>query len=190
MFLNKIQKKDIVEEKALEQISIRKLKGLESGRLESALEQQRIALLKPEDKDFSIIIPKIQANAKVIPRVNPADEREYRKKLKEGVAHALGTYFPGQGGNIFLFAHSTDTIWNVGTYNAVFYLIYKLEKGDKIYIVYKNRLFEYKVVGKKIVEADDIRYLIEETPEERLVLQACWPPGTTWKRILIFAEPV
>ncbi len=177
------------EEKSLKSITLKE--GLsDTGRLQETIEQQKISVLKPKDKEFSIIIPKIQANAKVIPKVNAADEKEYRAKLRQGVAHALGTSFPGQGGNIFLFAHSTDTIWNVGTYNAVFYLIYKLEQGDKIYLVYKNRLFEYKVVDKKIVEADDIRYLIEETPTERLVLQACWPPGTTWKRILVFAEPV
>jgi len=24
---------------------------------------------------------------------------------------------------------------------------------------------------------------------ERVILQTCWPPGTAWKRLLVFATP-
>jgi hypothetical protein len=44
------------------------------------------------------------------------------RRAPNGVAHAKGTVFPHKG-NIYLFAHSTDNWWNVGRYNAVFYLL-------------------------------------------------------------------
>ncbi|GIW62838.1 MAG: hypothetical protein KatS3mg090_0664 [Patescibacteria group bacterium] len=160
------------------------------GRLAEIFQNQEVRYLSPIDKDFSVVIPKIQANSKVIANVNPANESEYRLKLQEGVAHALGTYFPGEGKKIFLFAHSTDFIWNVGTYNAVFYLLYKLETDDLVYLMYKNKLYKYKVYDKKIVEANEVHYLTDESDEEVLVLQTCWPPGTTWKRLLLFAKRI
>ncbi len=89
----------------------------------------------PVDTDFGIIIPNI----------DPYDEKKFLPVLKMGVAHAKGTAFPGQGKNIYLFAHSTDAFYNVGYYNAVFYLIRKLIPGDEINIFYHNKLFIYTV---------------------------------------------
>ncbi len=160
------------------------------GGLSKSLRKRKVRVLIPKDENFSIVIPKIAANSNVIPNVNAADEREYLKALKKGVAHANGTAFPGEGGHIFLFAHSTDYIWNVGTYNAVFYLLYKLEAGDEVYLVYKGRKYVYKVIGKKIVNPEEVEYLTRKTNKEFLTLQTCWPPGTTWKRLLVFAEPL
>ena len=64
------------------------------------------------------------------------NENIYLDALNQGVAHTLGTAFPGEGGHIFLFAHSTDYFWRVGTYNAVFYLLSKLESNDEINLFY------------------------------------------------------
>ena len=89
-----------------------------------------------------------------------------------------------------MFAHSTDYIWNVGTYNAVFYLLYKLEKGDEINIFYKGQRYVYKVTDKEVVDPTEVEYLTRKTDREFLTLQTCWPPGTTLKRQLIFAERV
>ncbi len=157
------------------------------GGLSKVLKDRNIKLLVPPDENFSIVIPKIAAKAKVIPNVDATDEKAYLKALKKGVAHAAGTRFPGEGGHIYLFAHSTDYVWNVGTYNAVFYLLYKLEPGDEVYIFYKGKRYVYKVIGKKIVEPEQVEYLTRKTNKEFLTLQACWPPGTTLKRILVFA---
>jgi sortase A len=118
-----------------------------------------------------------------------ASTREFAA-LQKGVAHAKGTAFPGEGGHIFMFAHSTDYVWNVGTYNAVFYLLYKLEVGDEVNLFYKGTRYVYKVTGKQIVDPSQVEYLTRKTPNELLTLQTCWPPGTTLKRMLVFAEPV
>lgn len=142
------------------------------------------------DPNFSLIIPKIHAKSRVIPNVDPADESEYYAALQSGVAHARGTYFPGGEGNIYLFAHSTDSPLNILRYNAVFYLLREVEVGDEAQVYFGGVKHRYTVTDKKIVEPTDISYLTPTNSEgrERLILQTCWPPGTTLKRLLVFAE--
>lgn len=151
---------------------------------------RQVEVLIPEDPNFSIVIPKIGANARILSNVNAANETEYLDALKLGVAQAAGTAFPGEGGHIFLFAHSTDYIWNVGSYNAIFYLLYKLQVGDKINIFYKSHRYVYKMTDSKVVDPSEVEYLTRKTSTEFLTLQTCWPPGTTLKRLLVFATPV
>lgn len=151
---------------------------------------EREELILPADPNFSIVIPKIAANSRILANINTASYDEYIKALGEGVAHAQGTAFPGDGGHIYLFAHSTDNILNVGTYNAVFYLLYKLEKNDEILLFYQGKKFTYRVIGKRIVKPTEIHYLTRASAEEFLTLQTCWPPGTTLQRLLVFASPV
>jgi sortase A len=148
-------------------------------------------ILVPVDTDFSIIIPKIGASAKVFPNVNPSNQDDYLPILMQGVAHAAGSVFPGMKGNIYLFAHSTDNFWDVGRYNAVFYLLKDLKKGDQIVIFYQNKRYNYSVTGSKIVNPDDVSYLVnsQKQDKQQLILQTCWPPGTTWQRLLVFAQP-
>jgi len=150
----------------------------------------QVEVINPEDPNFSIVIPKIGANARILANVNAANETEYLEALQQGVAHTGGTAFPGEGGHIFLFAHSTDYFWNVGTYNAVFYLLYKLEKEDEVDLFYKGQRYVYKIIGKEIVDPSRVEYLTRKTNKEFLTLQTCWPPGTTLKRLLLFATRV
>jgi LPXTG-site transpeptidase (sortase) family protein len=147
-------------------------------------------VIVPADPAFSIVIPKIAANSRIIANVDTSNYDQYIKALGEGVAHAQGTAFPGDQGHIYLFAHSTDNILNVGTYNAVFYLLYKLEQKDEIYLFYQGKKHVYQVVGKRVVKPTEIHYLTRSSAEEFLTLQTCWPPGTTLERMLIFATPV
>ncbi len=165
-------------------------KQILKGQLIKQFQGHQVELLVPEDPNFSIVIPKVAANAKIIPNVDPVDQDSYLLALKSGVAHALGTAFPGENSHIFLFAHSTDYFWNVGTYNAVFYLLYKLEKGDEIDLFYKGQRFVYKVIDTRIVDASQVEFLTRKTNHEFLTLQTCWPPGTTLKRLLVFATRV
>lgn len=147
-------------------------------------------ILAPPDPNNSIIIPKIAAVSKIVANVDSANYDEYIGSLKQGVAHARGTAFPGDGGHIYLFAHSTDSIFNVGVYNAVFYLLYKLDVNDEIDLFYQGRKYVYKVVDKKTVDPTDVHYMTRQSNKDFLTLQTCWPPGTTLQRLLVFAVPV
>lgn len=147
-------------------------------------------ILIPKDTDFNILIPKLGANEKIFPNIDASNANEFLPVLTHGVAHARGTVFPGQAGNIYLFAHSTDNFWDVGRYNAVFYLLKNLNAGDEVVIYYQGVRHNYKVTEKQVVDASDVSYIVNgQKNKEQLVLQTCWPPGTSWKRLLIFAEP-
>lgn len=144
------------------------------------------------ETDFSIVIPKISAATKVVPNVDPANEEEYRNALKSGVAHAKGSSFPGGNGTIYLFAHSTNTLANVAVYNAVFYELKVLEPGDKVIIFFAGQKYTYQVLEQKVIEANDVSWLTDQSEEnsQKLVLQTCWPPGTSLKRLIVVAKPV
>lgn len=147
-------------------------------------------ILSPIDTEFSIFIGKIGANARIFPNADAANPNDFLPILKKGVAHAKGTVFPGMRGNIYLFAHSTDNFWDIGRYNAIFYLIKNLVPQDEIVIFFQDKRYNYIVSGSKIVESTDVSYITQaQTGKEQLILQTCWPPGTTWKRLLVFAKP-
>ncbi|PJE63400.1 hypothetical protein COU89_03575 [Candidatus Roizmanbacteria bacterium CG10_big_fil_rev_8_21_14_0_10_45_7] len=152
--------------------------------------QQTQEVITPVDTQFSVVIPKISANSRVVKNVDAAQYDEYIAALKVGVAHARGTALPGDRGHMYLFAHSTDNFFNVGAYNAVFYLLYKLEKDDDIYIFYNGKKFAYRVTETRIINPDELQYLTRDASEPFLTLQTCWPPGTTLKRLLVFASPL
>lgn len=148
-------------------------------------------VLVAPDPQFSIAIPKIGAAARIFPNVDPSDEKGYLPILQQGVAHSIGTVFPGMPGNIYLFAHSTDNFWNVGRYNAIFYLLKDLQPGDDVTVFYENIRHDYVVTETKIVGPNDISHIVDAQKQgnEVLILQTCWPPGTTFQRLLVFAKP-
>lgn len=158
----------------------------------SVLSGEKQQTLRAKDTDFSIVIPKIGASAKVIPNVDPGRESEFLPVLQRGIAHAKGTVFPGMDGNVYLFAHSTDNWWNVGRYNAIFYLLKDVEPGDEIVVFFEGRRHNYVVTEKVIADPSEVSYLrnAQAGGGEKLILQTCWPPGTTWKRLFVIAEPV
>ena len=155
----------------------------------SVLAGPKEQILTAKDTDFSIVIPKIGASAKIIPNVDPTKETEFIPALQDGIAHAKGTVFPGMDGKVYLFAHSTDSWWNVGRYNAIFYLLKDLEPGDDIVVFFEGRRYNYVVKEKKIADPSDVSFFREsQVGPQQLVLQTCWPPGTTWKRLFVIAD--
>lgn len=148
--------------------------------------------LIPFDTSFDIVIPKIGASSVVIPNVDASDESQFLPVLQQGVAHAKGTVFPGMKGNIYLFAHSADNFWDAGRYNAVFYLLKDMSAGDDIVLFFEGKRFNYKVTETRIVDPSEVSYLVgsqDKSVPQTLILQTCWPPGTTWKRLIVFAKP-
>jgi sortase A len=149
-----------------------------------------VRTLMPANTEFSIVIPKIAAVAPIIANVDSQNKEIYLAALSKGVAQAKGTAFPGDPGNVYLFAHSTDAFYNVNTYNAVFFLIGKLTKGDAIYVYYKDRRFKYVVDQVKIVNPNEVNYLAGDPNQNTLTLQTCYPPGTAFKRLIVIANEI
>jgi sortase A len=150
--------------------------------------------VKPKSKDFGLIINKIGVNAPIVANVNPSNYNEYIAALGKGVAHARGTAFPGSvkadNNNVFLFAHSAVNAVIARRYNSVFYLLRKLEKGDRVTTFYKGKRFDYIVRNKKVVQAEDVQYLTDPSKKPILTLQTCDPPGSNLRRLIVTADLV
>jgi LPXTG-site transpeptidase (sortase) family protein len=144
----------------------------------------------PVDPNFGIVIPKIGVNVKVVPNVSTSREKEYLRALQKGVAHAAGSALPNEEGIVFLFGHSALHPWDIIRFNAVFYQIKDLEVGDEVNVFYNSHRYYYKVTEKRIVNPYQTEFLSNPLPGRTLVLQTCWPLGTTKQRLLVFARPV
>ncbi len=137
---------------------------------------------------FGLVIPKIGVDAPIIPHVDPNNYKGYMKVLKRGVALAQGSSYPNENGVSYIFAHSTNLnpYW-ISYYNAIFYLLNKLKRGDQIFIWYHNKRYTYTVKRVLITSKDDKSFLFSS--HKKLVLQTCYPPGTSLKRLIIIAYP-
>lgn len=147
----------------------------------------------PAEKQFQILIPKIGINSRVVANVDASDEKAYQDALKLGVAHAQGSGLPGEENasnrTIYIFGHSTNGIWNIEKYNALFYSLKDLSLGDEIIVWFWGKEFRYLVTHIVKVDPSDLTYLQPQIMQDKLVLQTCWPPGTVWKRLLVVAVP-
>lgn len=146
--------------------------------------------LAPPNTNFALVIDKLGIASTIVKDVDPYSSRLYQQALAIGIAHAKGTKLPGEGGNIFFFAHSSVDLLLAERYNSVFYLVHHLELGDIIKVWYLGKEYTYAVADKKIVPATDTAYLTAKTASEQLTLMTCWPPGTTFKRLIVIAKPV
>lgn len=146
--------------------------------------------LTPINTDFSLVIDKIGAKSAIVAQVDAGNSRLYQVALKSGIAQAKGTAFPGEGHNIFLFAHSSADLLTAQRYNSVFYLMHHLIVGDQIRVWYQGIEHIYSVEKKLIVDPSDTKYLSERGSEETLTLMTCWPAGTTFKRLIVIAKPL
>lgn len=161
-----------------------KVKSIDNPPLpESVIDEplETIAEAKEFDTDayFSIVIPKLGLSAKITPNLNPLKEEDYTDALKEGIAHASTSFYPGQNNSIFLFAHNSD----------LFYHLKDLDAGDEIILFYHYQKYFYEVAETTIVEPDDLTVLIP-AHTEKLILQTCYPPGTRQKRLLVIGYPI
>lgn len=164
--------------------------SIQKAEAQKILEVQKEAQSYGVTSYFSVVIPKIDAKANVIANVDPADKADYLDALSKGVAHAKGTYFPGQSGTVFLFSHSTDSPLNFARYNAVFYLLNKLEAGDRIIVFFADKKYVYEVEKTVTADPKDVSWLEPDSQSDQLILMTCDPPGTTWRRLLIIAKPI
>lgn len=148
------------------------------------------ASIDPVNKEFSLIIPKIGMNTGIIGSVDPTNPGIYADALKKGVAHASTSVSPDQKGTVYLFSHSTNYEWFVRDLNAVFYLLKNLDSGDYAVVFYKGKQYTYRITEKKVVKPSDVTYLYPVLGKKQLILQTCWPAGSTAERLLIFADLV
>jgi len=158
-----------------------------------------VAVTSPFDKGeqqaidrFLLDIPKIMAHSEVMIGIESLNPKIYLPVLDNNVvAHAKGTDLPGSGNgkSIYLFAHSSNQGVNRARNNPVFYLLGQLENDDEIFTTIKDKQYVYRVFDKKVVGSKDVASTkYREDSSEVIILQTCWPIGTDWKRLLVFAK--
>jgi sortase (surface protein transpeptidase) len=130
--------------------------------------------------EHAIYVPKIGALSKVISNVDPTNEQEYLLALQNGVAIA------SQQKPLFLFAHSAGSELFRARYNAVFYLLNKLEKDDEFFIKQDGVVQKYTVTRITEVAPEEVGAV--QNNSDDAVLMTCTPPGTTLRRLLIFGK--
>lgn len=140
-----------------------------------------------------LIVPKINVDAPVVYDVGSIAEDPIQEALKDGVVHYPipgADSVPGQNGNTVLIGHSSNDVFDAGEYKFVFVLLNRLQKGDVFYVHHKGIRYTYSVTNKKIINPDQINELTVNTDKPIATLLSCTPPGTSYKRLLVFADQI
>jgi LPXTG-site transpeptidase (sortase) family protein len=138
-----------------------------------------------------VIIPKLNAQIPVIYDGQSLAEEEVQKALEKGVFHYPITSSPGQNGNVAIFGHSSNNIFNKGKYKFAFVLLHEMEPGDIFYLTYEGKIFTYKVFTKKVVAPEETWVLTStEGKTATAALITCDPPGSTKHRLVVWGEQI
>jgi sortase A len=138
-----------------------------------------------------VIIPKLNAQLPVIYGSQSLAESQVQKVLERGVFHYPTTAVPGQNGNVAVFGHSSNNIFNKGKYKFAFVLLRELAPGDIFYMTYEGKVYTYKVYTKKVVNPEETWVLNPvEDKAATAALITCDPPGSTRKRLVVWGEQI
>jgi LPXTG-site transpeptidase (sortase) family protein len=84
--------------------------------------------------------------------------------------------------------------YNPRNYKTIFSTLENLKTGDKIFIKYNNKEYEYKVEDKSVKLPDEVNPLAEYKArylnESTITLMTCVPAGTKLRRLLVNAVNV
>jgi sortase A len=137
-----------------------------------------------------VIIPKINVEIPVVYDVNTIEESAVEKGLERGVVHYANTALPGQDGNVVIFGHSSNNIFNPGKYKFAFVLLSHLENGDTFYLQKDGKRYTYQVYKKAIVKPSDVGVLAVADKQATATLITCDPPGTSTNRLVVVAQQI
>lgn len=111
--------------------------------------------------------------------------------LKKSLIHYPETALPGQFGNTVIFGHSVlPQFFDPENYLTIFSTLYKLGKGDQIYLYYDGVEYRYQVEKLFEVSPNDLSVLEQRFDGKFLTLITCTPPGTYLRRLVIKASVV
>jgi sortase A len=137
-----------------------------------------------------IIIPKINVEIPVVYDINTIEESAVEKGLERGVVHYANTSNPGQNGNVVIFGHSSNNIFNPGKYKFAFVLLSRLDNGDTFYLQKDGKRYTYQIYKKTIVKPSDVGVLAATDKQATATLITCDPPGTSTNRLVVVGEQI
>lgn len=136
-------------------------------------------------QNWQLKIDRLGINAPVAMDVDPNSKETYFKALEDGVAHMLGTAWPGEG-NTVIFGHSSFYVSQPGNYKTIFATLDRMQTGDKITLSSSSKTLTYIVTGQTVVPPSQVDVL-SPTKDTRLTLFTCWPPKTVTNRLVVTA---
>lgn len=120
-----------------------------------------------------------------------ADTKAINKALASGVIRWPGSDALGQGGTTIILGHSSAPLSYHGKYGSVFALLDKLEAGNIIFIETPDQTFYYRVHTQLIINQKEApEDVLKGLDGEGIILVSCWPVGTNWQRIAIWADRI
>jgi sortase A len=143
--------------------------------------------------DSKLIIPKINIEVPIVFGIGN-DYKSQQEGMNHGVTHFAvpgASSTPGQVGNTVLSGHSSNDVFDGGTYKFIFAQLDRLDNGDTIYVNYEGLRYTYAVTKKEVVLPTDVGKLVYDTGGKPvLTLITCTPLGTARYRLLVTAEQV
>lgn len=142
-----------------------------------------------EISDDRITIPQIGVSAPLIlSQHDPtAPWDDIRRDLENGVSLAPGLSRPGEEGTVWITGHSSDYAWRKGQYKTIFALLPLLKAGDEITVDWEGKRNIYRVTGSEVVHPKNLE-AFKDRGGKTLTLMTCYPPLTTARRWLTYAE--
>jgi len=141
------------------------------------------------EKYFAVAMPTLGVSDLTITHPqDPFSKDGILAPLQYGVGHLFS--YPGAGGKIMVYGHSSGYPWDVSQFTKVFRQINKLNVGDRVYVTYAGTLYTYEVSYKETVDATNTSAVNDNGSGEELILYTCWPPDSISQRYLVHALPV
>ncbi len=141
-------------------------------------------------QDPKIIIPKLNLEAPLAFGAASAEEESIQAELEKGVVLYPNTGLPGEQSNPIFFGHSSNNLFNKGSYKFVFVRLSQLEVGDTYAINYRGTQYVYKIFDRQIVRPDQVEILTEKPKPAMSTLITCDPPGTSNYRLIVRGEQI
>lgn len=144
-----------------------------------------------EISDFYLTVDRIGIKkARIIANVDSSKSSVYLTDLLQGIGHLKGSSFPDEGGNVFLFGHSSlPFLFNNSDYSTIFSNLSKLKVGDTILVEFAGSKYYYRVSEVKTVKAETKTSAFESS-YEKLTILTCFPPGLLTERLVVTALPL
>lgn len=140
-------------------------------------------------KLFAITIPSLGiVDLTITHPDDPFTQEGVLDPLQVGVGHLFS--YPGAGGKIMVYGHSSGYPWDLSEFTKIFRGINKLVTGDRIYVTYEGKLHIYQVTNRYAIQADDETRFEPDDNGEELILYTCWPPDSISQRLLVVATPI
>jgi LPXTG-site transpeptidase (sortase) family protein len=149
----------------------------------------RVSSPYASEKYFAITMPNIGiTDLAVIHPSDPFSQKGILEPLQIGVGHLFS--FPGGGGKVMIYGHSSAYPWDRSQYTKIFRKINELKGGDRVYVTYDGKLHVYEVTHEQTIAASDTSAFHDNGLGEELILYTCWPPDSIAQRYLVHAVPV